>query len=182
MRGYDTNRIESLTRITRSGRKALVQWYEKQYEQTRIEAFHLFLKALKGGKPPSDQDVEAAYGVFMEVLRLMKGVESRDVDRKLSPEKVAIRGKIREHRMKGRYTGKSAPKFSKVLELYQEFRRLRREGWSWREIADFSPKKFRLGGKPFVISHTHLMLMYKQVAFERGLDVDEDATKDGGDE
>jgi hypothetical protein len=103
---------------------------------------------------------EFLYAMQMLALQMMRSVEG-GLDRKgrLTLEQARRISEIRMARAKADRTSRKSPTRQKLeLRHAAEVRRLRGEGFSWREVADYLKRYHRL-----TVSHTYLRRLFSTI-------------------
>lgn len=161
MYDYDLHYVQTLCGLTELQRRDLCRWYYRLPETVRIEAGRLQTDLIRqhrqrqqAGKLP-----EFLFAMLLLALQMMRSVEG-GLDRKgrLTLDQARRISEIRLARAQAERTGRKSPKKNKLEQRHAEqVRRLREEGFSWREVAEYLKRYHRLE-----ISHTYLRQLFTE--------------------
>lgn len=162
MYDYDLDFVQTLCGLTELQRRDQCRWYAKLPESVAIEACRLQTDLIrqhrqhqKAGKQP-----EFLYAMFLVAVQMMRSVEG-GLDRKgrLTLDQARRISEIRLARAQAERASRKSPTRQKLeLRHAAEVRRLRGEGFSWREVSQYMKRYHRLD-----VSHTYLRQLFKDV-------------------
>lgn len=163
MYDYDLPYVQTLCGLTELQRRDLCRWYSRLPESVRVEACRLQTDLIRqhrqrqqAGKMP-----EFLHAMLVLALQKMRSVEG-GLDRKgrLTLEQARRISEIRLARAQAERTGRKSPTRHKLeLQHAEQIKRLRGEGLSWREVAEYLRRYHRLE-----VSHTYLRRVFKESA------------------
>lgn len=160
MYDYDLNCVQTLCGLTELQRRELHRWYVRLPETVRIEVCSIqtdLIRQHRQRQQPGHMP-EFLYAMLILALQLMRSVEG-GLDRKgrLTLEQVRRISEIRLARAQAERVSRKSPTRKKIeLRYAATVKRLREEGFSWREVAAYLKRFHRLE-----VSHTYLRQIFK---------------------
>lgn len=166
MNNYFIPEIDRLTGTTSPERQILMNWFAKQGEQTRLEAFKLQtdLAQQRHSEYRKEYRSEFYYAMLILALNKMKWTKSAQRQKQaLTPEQTHHITEIRIARIKAKRKAKTAPQKELIrTRFYEEIKQLRARELSWREIEDYIAQHHK---KKF--SHGYLQQCFHQLTIEQ---------------
>lgn len=163
---YLITEIDRLTGTTSPERQTLMNWFARQGEQTRLEAFKLQsdLALQRRSEYRKEYRPEFYYAMLILAVNKMKWTENAQRQKQaLTPEETRQITELRITRIKAKRKVKSAPQKELIrTRFYEEIKQLRSQELSWREIEDYIAAHHK---KKF--SHGYLQQCFKQLTTEQ---------------
>ncbi len=166
MNSYDQNFVSKLTRAGEEARRKLLSYYARLPEQVKMEVHRMQTELMRQNRNQSarDKQTEFVFACFVLAIRKIERLENGQTGkRELSTEDAKKITELRVERVKSNRKKKASP-VKQLIEIrfYEEIKKLRGEGLSWREISTYIAKHHKRR-----ISHAYIQQTFTDLTRNR---------------
>jgi hypothetical protein len=141
MNNHEQDYLKELTGLGIRQRKELTSYYARLPEKIKIEVHAIQTVFIRKNRPQfsKGKQAEFMFAQFILAIKKIRNLETGQAGkRELTPEEAKKITEIRVERIKSERKKKASPVRQLIeVRFYEEIKKLRQEGLSWREISKY---------------------------------------------